>query len=102
MNMLEIFEQLLDLRVRPSLREHGGDAEILSYEDGVLHLRLLGQCATCPAALMTNETLIEAELCNAVPELTRVSLQQETSPDLLAQAKALMTRAHASSVSPLL
>lgn len=97
--MINKLEALLDERVRPHLRAHGGDAEILSYEDGVLHLRLLGQCSTCPAAIMTNETLIEAELKSAVPELIRVSLQQEVSPDLLAEAKRLMTRSRASSPS---
>lgn len=95
MSTIAMFEELLDLRVRPALQAHGGDAEILSYEDGVLHLRLLGQCATCPAALMTNETLIEAELMRAVPELTRVSLEQQSSQALLDEAKSLMQRARA-------
>ena len=94
--MLEKLEAILDERVRPHLRAHGGDAEILSYADGVLHLRMLGQCATCPAALLTNETLIEAELCAAVPELVRVNLRQDVSPSLLAEARRLMTRAQRS------
>lgn len=98
--MMQRFETLLDERIRPHLRAHGGDAEILSYEDGVLHLRLLGQCSTCPAALMTNETLIEAELKQAVPELVRVSLEQEVSPDLIEEAKRLMTRSRTASPSP--
>lgn len=88
--MIAKLEALLEERVRPSLRAHGGDAEILSYEDGVLRLRLLGQCAGCPAAQLTNETLIEAELCEAVPELQRVLLQNEISPDLLEQARSIL------------
>lgn len=90
--MLTKLEALLEERVRPSLRAHGGDAEIISYEDGVLRLRLLGQCASCPAAQLTNETLIETQLCEAVPELTRVLLQQEVSPDLLDQARAFLKK----------
>ena len=43
-------EQLLDELVRPALRAHGGDAELVSYEEGILRLRMLGQCAGCPAA----------------------------------------------------
>lgn len=93
--MRDQLEALLEERVRPQLRSHGGDAQILSYADGVLHLRLLGACSTCPAAVLTNESLIEAELCKAVPELTRVVLQQDTSDELLAQAKKLMTRGNA-------
>jgi len=90
--MQDQLEALLDARVRPHLRSHGGDAEIRSYSDGVLRLRLLGACSTCPAAVLTNESLIEAELCKALPELSRVVIQQDTSDELLAQAKKLMTR----------
>ncbi len=90
--MIAKLEQLMDERVRPALRAHGGDAEILSYEDGILRLRLLGQCSNCPAAALTNETLIEAELKEALPALRQVLLVQEVSPDLLSQAKALMGR----------
>lgn len=93
--MRDQLEVLLEERVRPHLRSHGGEAEIISYEDGVLCLRLLGACSTCPAALLTNESLIEEELCKAVPELSRVVLQQDISDELLAQAKKLMTRGKA-------
>ncbi len=85
-------QAVLDERVRPYLQSHGGDAEILSYDDGVLRLRMMGQCATCPAALLTNETLIEAELKEAFPALTRVLIVQETSPDLIAEAKQILSR----------
>jgi Fe/S biogenesis protein NfuA len=90
--MINELERLLETRVRPFLREHGGDAEILGYADGILKLRMLGQCAGCPAAMLTNETLIEAELKQACSELRQVVLVQETSDFLLSEAKRLMTR----------
>lgn len=90
--MITELERLLEERVRPFLREHGGDAEILGYKDGVLKLRMLGQCAGCPAAMLTNETLIEAELKQACSHLRQVVLVQETSDSLLSEAKNLMTR----------
>lgn len=94
--MLTTLEQLLDTRVRPFLREHGGDAEIISYEDGILRLRMLGQCAGCPAATLTNESLIEEELKKEVPKLRQVLLVHEVSDSLLLEAKRLMTRSAAS------
>ena len=37
----------------------------------MLYIKLLGQCAGCPSADLTNETLIEHELTAALPELVQ-------------------------------
>lgn len=49
MGELEIskIEKVLDERVRPNLAQHGGDIEIEKLEDGVLHVRMHGQCSGC-------------------------------------------------------
>ena len=91
MTIMEL-DRLMDEHVRPLLREHGGNAEILSYENGILRLRMLGQCAGCPAADLTNETLIEGNLRKLVPELSQVVLVQQTSDELLNEARRLMRR----------
>lgn len=83
-------EQLLDELVRPALRAHGGDVEFLSFEEGILRLRMLGQCAGCPAATMTNETLIEGQLVPLVPQLKQVVLVHTVDESLLDMARALM------------
>ena len=88
-------EQLLDELVRPALRAHGGDAELVSFQDGILPLRMLGQCAGCPAATMTNETLIEGQLMPLLPDLKEVILVHTVDDSLLAQARAMMQRARA-------
>lgn len=97
--MISKLERLLEERIRPFLHSHGGDAEIICYEDGVLKLRMLGHCAGCPAAMLTNETLIEAELKQEIPELRQVVIIQETSDSLLAEARRLMTKRDSSSSS---
>ena len=51
--MYEEIERVLDQHVRPLLRGHGGDMEVLGLEDGVLRFRLLGKCSGCPAAGLT-------------------------------------------------
>ena len=86
-------EQLLDELVRPALRAHGGDVALVGYENGILRLRMLGQCAGCPAANMTNETLIEGQLMPLLPELKEVVLVHTVNDSLLAEARTLMTRA---------
>lgn len=78
-------------RVRPALRAHGGEIEIDRLEEGVLYVKLLGQCAGCPSADLTNETIVEAELVQALPELVRkVAVVQTVSDELWKQAKKLL------------
>ncbi len=88
--MLERIQALMDAQIRPQLRQHGGEAEIVSYENGVLRLRLLGACAGCPAAQLTNESLIEAVLKEQLPEVQEVQLVQQVSESLLEEARRLM------------
>ena len=88
-------EAVLDEKVRPSLRAHGGEIEIDHLEDGVLYVKLLGQCAGCPSADLTNETLVEAELVQALPALVKkVSVIQTVSDELWEQAKRLLRDHH--------
>ena len=88
-------EAVLDEKVRPSLRAHGGEIQIDHLEDGVLYVKLLGQCAGCPSADLTNETLVEAELVQALPELVKkVAVIQTVSDELWEQAKRLLRDHH--------
>jgi Fe-S cluster biogenesis protein NfuA len=61
-------KQALD-KVRPMLKSHGGDVELLSLEDGMLQLRLQGSCHGCPSSAMTLKNAIEAALYEAAPDL---------------------------------
>nr|WP_326185874.1 NifU family protein [uncultured Oscillibacter sp.] len=92
---LKRIEAVLDEKVRPALRAHGGEIEIDRLEDRVLYVKLLGQCAGCPSADLTNETIVEAELTAALPELVRkVSVVQTVSDELWEQAKRLLRDHH--------
>ena len=92
---LKRIEEELDEKVRPSLRAHGGEIQVDHLEDGVLYVKLLGQCAGCPSADLTNETLVEAELVKALPEVVKkVSVIQTVSDELWEQAKRLLRDHH--------
>lgn len=92
---LKRIEEVLDKQVRPSLRAHGGEIQVDHLEDGVLYVKLLGQCAGCPSADLTNETLVEAELVKALPEVVKkVSVIQTVSDELWEQAKRLLRDHH--------
>ena len=92
---LKRIEAVLDEKVRPSLRAHGGELEIDHLEEGVLYIKLLGECAGCPSADLTNESLIEAELVKNLPELVqKVTVVQTVSNELWEQAKRLLRDHH--------
>ena len=88
-------EAVLDEKVRPALRAHGGEIETDRLENGVLYVKLLGQCAGCPSADLTNETLVEAELKAALPELVeKVAVIQTVSDELWEQARRRLRDHH--------
>ncbi|SMC60295.1 NifU family protein [Papillibacter cinnamivorans] len=88
--LLSQIEAVLDERVRPALLTHGGGVRIVEIENGVVKARMLGQCSSCPAAALTNEQLIEAELREALPWVERVVLVTETDPELLNMARSIL------------
>lgn len=92
---LKRIEAVLEEKVRPTLRAHGGEIQIDRLENGVLYVKLLGQCAGCPSADLTTENLVEAELTAALPDLVRqVVVVQSVSDELWEQAKRLLRDHH--------
>lgn len=87
-------ERVLDEKVRPDLALHHGDIQIESLENGVLRVRLLGQCSGCPSAELTMEQLVREALGEAFPALKQVALVTGVSDELLAQARRLLKERH--------
>jgi Fe-S cluster biogenesis protein NfuA len=72
-------EQALE-DVRPFLRSHGGDVEVLGIEDGTVRLRLEGSCDGCPSSAQTmRETIEQSILCRA-PDITSVEVEGVVEP----------------------
>lgn len=67
----EQVQEVLD-KLRPFLQRDGGDCELVAVEDGVVKLRLLGACGSCPASTMTLKAGIERALTEELPEITEV------------------------------
>ncbi len=88
---LQEIESVLDAKVRPQLREHGGNLKIDRLENQVLYIKMQGQCAGCPSADLTTESIVEAELVAALPQLVRrVVCVQDVSDELWEQAKRIL------------
>ena len=90
--MLTDIETVVREEIRPKLALHGGDIRLLSLQDGVLRFELLGQCSGCPSASITTEELIRSVLTEAVPQVKDVVLVERVDEDLVAQAKAILSR----------
>lgn len=73
MNKQEKIQEVLD-QIRPALHADGGDVEFLGYDEteGVVHLRLMGACESCPISMFTLKEGIERRLQSTVPEVTEV------------------------------
>ncbi len=73
--MSDIFakvQKVLDEDIRPALQMDGGDAELISVEDGVVQVKLQGACGACPMALMTLVGFVEERLKQRIPEVKEV------------------------------
>jgi Fe-S cluster biogenesis protein NfuA len=49
-------------KVRPSLQADGGDIEFVSYDDGIVSVRLKGACGGCPMSQLTLKGFVEQTL----------------------------------------
>jgi Fe-S cluster biogenesis protein NfuA len=47
--VLEQIQKVLDEEVRPGLQAGGSDLELLSFDRGVVQVRLTGPCGCCPS-----------------------------------------------------
>ncbi len=63
--------QVLD-GVRPYLTSHNGDVELVSIDDGVAFVRLLGACQGCGSSTETLRDSVAQALLDHLPELTEV------------------------------
>lgn len=72
-NARDKIEQVLD-SIRPALRSDGGDVELIDFdeEDGIVQLRLMGACGSCPVSTLTLRQGIERRLMLAVPEVKAI------------------------------
>ncbi|MEE3342550.1 MAG: NifU family protein [Bacilli bacterium] len=59
-------------RVRPYLKNDGGDVEFKRFENGVVYVSMVGACHNCPMASVTLEDGIESVLINEIPEVIKV------------------------------
>lgn len=68
------------VEVRPYLKSHGGNVELVGVEDGVARLRLEGSCHGCPSSTVTLKLAIEEAIYKAAPDLAGLQVEGAVDP----------------------
>ncbi|MDP1995332.1 MAG: NifU family protein [Ignavibacteria bacterium] len=70
--MEERIKKALD-SIRPYLQADGGDVELVNVsKEGIVQVKLLGACSSCPMSQMTLRAGVERALIREVPGIRRV------------------------------
>jgi Fe-S cluster biogenesis protein NfuA len=66
-------EKALDL-IRPALQNDGGNVELVDVDEaeGIVKLKLVGACGSCPMSQMTLRMGVERVLRDQIPEIKEV------------------------------
>lgn len=72
--IVQMIEEILETRIRPSVQADGGDVSFVSWEPqtGCCTLMLQGACRSCPMSAMTLKDGIERMLMHYIPEILKV------------------------------
>jgi Fe-S cluster biogenesis protein NfuA len=67
-------------KVRPFLRSHKGNVELVSVTEGVVRLRMQGNCNGCPSSAMTIKLAIEEAIYEAAPDVAAIEVEGVVDP----------------------
>jgi Fe-S cluster biogenesis protein NfuA len=76
--------------VRPYLHTHSGDVELVGVHEGVVRIKLLGSCGSCPSSSITLKNAVEEALYAAAPDI--VDIQAENGTVELNSAKLVVLK----------
>ncbi len=70
----KMYDEVLEVldKLRPFLQRDGGDVELVEIEDGVVKLRLMGACGSCPSSTITLKAGIERALTEEIEGVKEV------------------------------
>ncbi|HBZ81347.1 MULTISPECIES: NifU family protein [Brevibacillus] len=69
--MMDQVQEVLD-KLRPYLQRDGGDVQLVDVEEGIVKLRLMGACGSCPSSTITLKAGIERALVEEIPGIKEV------------------------------
>ena len=63
---------LINARIRPAVKQDGGDIVFKNFADGIVYVEMRGNCAGCPYAMITLKEGVERVLKSYIPEVKEV------------------------------
>ncbi len=70
--LIKRIENALDT-IRPNLQNHAGDVELIGVKEaGIVEVKLIGTCGSCPSSTLTLSQLVETAIKEYCPEITQV------------------------------
>ncbi|MDB6030442.1 MAG: hypothetical protein JWM16_780 [Verrucomicrobiales bacterium] len=67
-------------KVRPYMKSHGGNVELMSLEQGRARLRMVGACDTCASSAVTLELALRQAIQEACPDLAEFEVEGGAAP----------------------
>lgn len=76
LDLEEKIEELIEKDIRPMLMADGGDLQFVHFEpdDGIVYVKFLGACGSCPFRQMTLKASIEVPLVEGIEEVKAVRM----------------------------
>jgi len=77
---IQLIQQTINEQVRPALRAHGGNIELIDVEGNSVIVAFRGMCAQCPTSEFTMQGVVEAKLKEYVsPDLVVVESKESAT-----------------------
>ncbi|ROT76741.1 hypothetical protein C7M84_004655 [Penaeus vannamei] len=70
---IAMIKELLDTRIRPTVQEDGGDILYRGFSDGIVYLKMMGSCTSCPSSVVTLKNGVQNMLQFYIPEVIEVT-----------------------------
>jgi len=70
--IIENIKHVLEEKVAPSVAQHNGAINFISFDDGVARLKLSGSCSGCAMSQITLQRGVENMLKHYVPEVQAI------------------------------
>jgi len=66
--------EVVEREIKPMLMAEGGSIEVVDVneKEGIVRVRLLGACGTCPMSMITLTAFVERVLKGRIPEIKKV------------------------------
>ncbi|XP_066964054.1 NFU1 iron-sulfur cluster scaffold homolog, mitochondrial-like [Macrobrachium rosenbergii] len=78
-----MIKELLDTRIRPTVQEDGGDVLFRGFSDGIVYLKMMGSCTSCPSSVVTLKNGVQNMLQFYIPEVIEVVEVKDAEDNLV-------------------